>query len=80
MLVPGESRDARISNSRAASRTAEDLSAAGKGTLGGTLESIAVLHNFQLAAARARADHGQALAELEALLGQPLSFEQGESK
>jgi outer membrane protein TolC len=54
-----------------AARTAEDLLESGKGTLAGTLETIAVLHNFRLAAARARADHGQALADLEAAVGRP---------
>ena len=56
-----------------AARTAEDLHASGTGSLSGTLETVAVLHNFRLAAARARADHAQALAALEAVLGQPLA-------
>ena len=55
-----------------AARTAEDLLAAGKGNLGGVLETIAVHHNFRLAAARARADHGRAIADLERAIGQPL--------
>lgn len=54
-----------------AARTAEDLLASGKGTLGGVLETIAVYHNFRLAAARARADHGRAVADLERVIGQP---------
>jgi len=61
-----------IPRAETAARTAEDLHAAGKGTLAGTLETIAVLHNFRLAAARACADHGQAVAALEAILGKPL--------
>lgn len=64
--------DLLVPRAETAVRTAEDLQAAGKGTLAATLETIAVLHNFRLAAARARADRGQAVAELEALLGQPL--------
>jgi len=55
-----------------AARTAEDLLASGKGNLGGLLETIAVYHNFRLAAARARADHGRAIADLERAIGQPL--------
>jgi len=54
-----------------AARTAEDLLANGKGTLGGVLETIAVYHNFRLASARARADHGRAIAQLERAIGQP---------
>ena len=50
----------------------EDLAAAGKGSTAETLETIAVLSNFRLAVARARADHGQAVAELEAIVGRPL--------
>jgi outer membrane protein TolC len=53
-------------------RSAEDLERAGKGSLAGTLETVATLHNFRLAAARARADYGQAVASLEAVLGRPL--------
>ena len=60
-----------VPRAQVAARTAEDLEASGKGTLAGTLETIAVLHNFRLAAARARADHGQALADLEAVVGRP---------
>jgi len=62
-----------VPRAEVATSTAEDLMAAGKGTLGGTLETVAVLHNFRLAAARARADHGQALARLEAVLGRPFT-------
>jgi len=54
-----------------AARSAEDLLASGKGTLGGILETIAVFHNFRLASARARADHGRAIAQLERAIGQP---------
>ncbi|MEN8149187.1 MAG: TolC family protein [Planctomycetota bacterium] len=60
-----------VPRARLATRTAEDLAAAGKGSLSGTLEAVAVLHNFRLAAARARSDHAQALADLEAAVGQP---------
>lgn len=60
-----------VPRARSAARTAEDLMASGKGSLAGTLETIAVLHNFRLAAARARADHGRALADLEGVLGRP---------
>jgi len=62
-----------VPRARIAARTAEDLHASGKGSLSGTLETVAVLHNFRLAAARARADHAQALAALEAVLGQPFA-------
>ena len=62
-----------VPRARVAARTAEDLQSAGKGSLSGTLETVAVLHNFRLAAARARADHAQALADLEAVLGQPFA-------
>ena len=55
-----------------AARTSEELLAAGKGSLAGTVETVAVLHNFRLAGARARADLGRAVAELEALLGRAL--------
>ncbi len=60
-----------------AARTAEDLHASGKGSLNGTIETIAVLHNFRLAAARARADYGQAVATLESVLGRPLAVLKG---
>ncbi len=56
-----------------AARTAEDLLGSGKGNLGGVLETIAVFHNFRLAAARARADHGRAVADLERAIGQPFT-------
>jgi len=69
--------DVLVPRAAAAAETAEDLQAAGKGTLAGTVETIAVLHNFRLAAARARADHGQAVADLEALLGRPLALDVG---
>jgi outer membrane protein TolC len=71
VLVPRAQRSAR---------TAEDLLAAGKGTLAGNVETIAVLHNFRLAAARARADYGQAVADLEAVLGRPLTLSPEGSK
>lgn len=61
-----------VPRAETAARTAEDLHAAGKGALAGTIETIAVLQNFRLAAARARSDYGQAVAALEAILGQPL--------
>jgi len=61
-----------VPRARTAVRTAEDLERAGKRSLSGTLETIATLHNFRLAAARARADYGQAVAALEAVLGRPL--------
>jgi len=61
-----------IGRAEQAARTAEDLQKAGKGSLAGTIETLAVLHNFRLAAARARADLGQAIAALEAILGRPL--------
>jgi len=67
--------DVLIPRSEKAARTAEDLRASGKGTLAGALETIAVLHNFRLAAARARADLGQAVAQLESLLGRPLTLD-----
>ena len=60
-----------IPRAAVAARTAEDLLASTKGTLGGVLETIAVYHNFRLAGARARADHGRAIAELERAIGQP---------
>jgi outer membrane protein TolC len=65
-------RDLLIPRAEKAVRTAEDLQTAGKGSVAGTIETVAVLHNFRLAAARARADHGQAVATLEAILGKPL--------
>ena len=67
-------RDVLVPRAAVAARTAEDLVATGKGNLGGVLETIAVYHNFRLAAARARADHGRAIADLERAIGQP--FEQ----
>ena len=60
-----------------AARTAEDLLGSGKGTLGGVLETIAVMHNFRLAEARARADLGQAFCALERVLGQPFEWTGG---
>ena len=66
-----------IPRAEKAIRTAEDLYAAGKGSLAGTIETVAVLHNFRLAAARARADYGQALAALESILGKPLERTNG---
>ena len=69
--------DVLVPRAAAAAETAEALHAAGKGTLAGTVETIAVLHNFRLAAARARADHGQAVADLEALLGRPFALDAG---
>jgi outer membrane protein TolC len=60
-----------VPRAETAVRTAEDLHRAGKGSLAGTIETVAALHNFRLAAARARADRGQAVATLEALLGTP---------
>ena len=65
-----------VPRARIAARTAEDLVASGKGTLAGSLETIAVLHNFRLAAARARADHGRAVAELEGVLGRPFVLDE----
>jgi len=64
-----------VPRARSAVRAAEDLMASGKGSLAGALETIAVLHNFRLAAARARADHGRALADLEGVLGRPFPAE-----
>ncbi len=61
-----------IPRAEQATRTAEDLRASGKGTLAGALETTAILHNFRLAAARARADYGRAVAQLESVVGQPL--------
>ena len=69
--------DVLVPRAAAAAETAEELQEAGKGTLAGTVETIAVLHNFRLAAARARADHGQAVADLEGLLGRPLALDAG---
>ena len=63
--------DVLVPRAAAATRTADDLHAAGKGSVGGALETIAVYHNFRLAAARARADRGQAVAELERVVGRP---------
>ena len=54
-----------------AARSAEDLLSTGKGSVAGVLETIAVFHNFRLAAARAKADHGRAIADLERAIGQP---------
>ncbi len=65
-------RGVLIARAEKAVRSAEDLQRAGKGTLAGTIETVAVLHNFRLAAARAEADYGQAVATLEAILGKPL--------
>ncbi|MHC4957719.1 MAG: TolC family protein [Planctomycetota bacterium] len=62
-----------IPRAEQAVKTTEDLHAAGKGSLAGTIETVAVLHNFRLAAARAGADYGQAVATLEAVLGRPLA-------
>lgn len=64
-------RETLLPRAEVAARTAEDLLEAGKGTFGGLLETVAVLHDFRLAAARARADRGRALAELERVLGRP---------
>ncbi len=64
--------DVLVPRADIAARTSEDLLASGKGSLAGVLETIAVTHNFRLAAARARADHGQAIAALERALGRPL--------
>ncbi|MDH3590516.1 MAG: TolC family protein [Planctomycetota bacterium] len=69
-----------VPRAETAARTAEDLRAAGKGTLAGALETAAVLQNFRLAAARARADYGRAVAELESILGQPLEREDGRQR
>jgi outer membrane protein TolC len=66
-------RDVLVPRAAVAARTAEDLLAAGKGSTAGLLETIAVLHNFRLAEARARSDHGRAIAALEAVLGRPLA-------
>jgi outer membrane protein TolC len=63
--------DTLIPRAVIAARTAEDLLAAGKGSIAGALETIAVLHNFRLAEARARADHGRAVADLERVIGRP---------
>ena len=46
----------------------------------GNIETVAVLHNFRLAAARARADYGQAVAALEAVIGRPLTRTERGSK
>lgn len=72
--------DVLVPRATAAARTAEELHVAGKGTLAGTVETIAVLYNFRLAAARARADHGQAVADLEGLLGRPLALDAGDER
>jgi len=69
-----------IPRAKSAVRTAEDLRSSGKGSLAGNIETIAVLHNFRLAAARARADYGQAVAALEAVLGRPLTRTERGSK
>jgi outer membrane protein TolC len=63
--------DVLVPRAAVAARSAEDLLASGKGSVGGVLETIAVYHNFRLAAARARADHGRAIADLERAIGQP---------
>jgi outer membrane protein TolC len=68
-------RDVLVPRARAAASTSEDLLATGKGTLAGTLETVAVYHQFRLAAARASADHGQALADLEVAIGRPFQLE-----
>lgn len=69
--------DVLIPRAAVAARTAEDLIGSGKGTLGGLLETIAVMHNFRLAEARARADLGQAFSALERVLGQPFEWTGG---
>ncbi|MEE8104356.1 MAG: TolC family protein [Planctomycetota bacterium] len=69
-----------IPRARSAVRTAEDLLSAGKGSLAGNIETVAVLHNFRLAAARARSDYGQAVASLEAVIGRPLTRTERGSK
>ncbi len=68
-------RDVLVPRAEQAAKTAEDLMTSGKGTLAGSVETIAVMHNFRLAHARARADYGQAVANLEAALGRPLETE-----
>ena len=68
-------RDVLVPRAEQAARTAEDLMTSGKGTLAGSVETIAIMHNFRLAHARARADYGQAVADLEATLGRPLETE-----
>jgi len=72
--------DVLVPRAEQAARSAEELRAAGKGTLAGALETTAVLHNFRLAAARARADHGRAVARLEALMGTPLELVKNEEE
>jgi outer membrane protein TolC len=73
-------RDVLIPRAEAAARSAEDLQRSGKGTLAGSLETIAALHNFRLAAARARADYGRALAKVETILGRPLESDRPEGE
>jgi outer membrane protein TolC len=64
-------REVLLPRASAAVRAAEDLLASGEGSETEALETVAVLKNFRLAAARARADHGQSVAELEAAIGRP---------
>jgi outer membrane protein TolC len=50
-------------------RLAEALHRKGKASLAGMLETATALQNFRLARARAEADHGQAIARLERVVG-----------
>lgn len=58
-----------------AMETAESWYRLGQGSLTDYVETQSVWYNFQLAQARAKADHGRALARLEQLVGKSLERE-----
>ena len=69
-----------LPSAESAALASEELFRSGESGFESVIESIMRWHRFQLAALRARADHGQALAELERLLGAPLERSQREER
>ena len=66
-------RGSLLPQAERAARAAEGLYEAGETGFAGLLETAAAWQHFQLAALRAEADYGRALARLEQLVGLPLA-------
>jgi len=67
-------RETLLPQAERAARAAEGLYESGDSSFPGLLETVIAWQHYQLATLRAAADYGQALAELERLLGHPLEW------
>ncbi len=68
-------RETLLPQAERAARAAEGLFESGDSSFAGLLETVVAWQHYRLATLRADADYGQALAELERLLGHPLEWQ-----